>query len=171
MKKKTEKRYGIFLQPGDITVLASNDKETVPLISIYHIDDMCVSYGKDIIKPNVVCDLKTSIRDVPISKMGQCSCMSWNCGNVWSGMCNCLGDYSVVAIHNSMIIYKCMASNKVTDYWYWLVEKMDQMYIVLCITVCPFNHLQHKSLNVIFWRGLPLLGTRQNLREDVLCSP
>ena len=82
MKKKTEKRYGIFLQPGDITVLASNDKETVPLISIYHIDDMCVSYGKDIIKPNVVCDLKTSIRDVPISKMGQCSCMSWNCGNV-----------------------------------------------------------------------------------------
>jgi hypothetical protein len=117
-----------------------------------------------------VCDLRISTWEVPISKMGQYSCMRWNSGNVWS-MCNSLGDYSVVAIRNSMIIYKCMASNWVTDYWYWLVEKTDQVYNVLCITVCQFNHLQHKSLNVIFWRGLPLLGTRQNLREDVSCSP
>jgi hypothetical protein len=33
VKKKTEKRDGISHHPGDITVLASNDKETVPLIS------------------------------------------------------------------------------------------------------------------------------------------
>jgi len=75
VKTQTEKRDGIFQHPGDITVLVSNDKETVPLISTYHTDDMCVSWGKDIIKPTFVCDLKTSIWEVPISKMGQCSCM------------------------------------------------------------------------------------------------
>jgi hypothetical protein len=37
VKKKTEKH------PEDITVLASYDKETVTLISTYHIDDMRVS--------------------------------------------------------------------------------------------------------------------------------
>jgi hypothetical protein len=116
VKKKTEKRDGIFQHPGDITVLASNDKETGPMISTHHTDDMHVSWGKDIIKPTVVCDLRTSTWEVPISKMGQCSCMRWNSGNVQSGTCNCLGDYSVVATHNSMIIYKCMESNKVTDY-------------------------------------------------------
>jgi len=43
VKKKTEKTDGISQHPGDVTVLASNDKETVTLISTYHIDDMCVS--------------------------------------------------------------------------------------------------------------------------------
>lgn len=63
-----------------------------------------------------------------------------------------------------MIIYKSVSSNKVTVYLTFklqmiegVVEKMDQVYNVLCITVCPFNHLLNNSLNVIFWRGLPLL--------------
>jgi hypothetical protein len=45
VKKKTEKRDGIFQHPGDITALATYDKETVTLISTYHTDDMRVSWG------------------------------------------------------------------------------------------------------------------------------
>ena len=82
MKKKTEEGDGIFQHPGDTTVLVSHEKEVATFISTYHTDEMRVSFGKDIIKPTDVCDLRTSIWEVPISKMVQCSCMRWNRGNV-----------------------------------------------------------------------------------------
>lgn len=47
-------------------------------------------------KPTVMCDIRTSIWEMLISKMGQYSCMRWNSGNVGSGIGNCLANYSVL---------------------------------------------------------------------------
>jgi hypothetical protein len=57
---------------------------------------MRVCWGKDIMKPTVMCDIRTSIWEMLISKMGQYSCMRWNSGNVGSGIGNCLANYSVL---------------------------------------------------------------------------
>jgi hypothetical protein len=114
---------------------------------------------------------------VLISKTGCCGCIRWMRRNVQGGMSNCLGDNSVLPFitpwrfarlcHPTRWLTTCYSGSS----WHRDSQKnMYHVYIVLCMTFCPFSHLLQESLNVILWRGLPLLGKMRNLRQDVSCS-